>query len=76
MYGKQYDFYRIKDVLDQFSHGQFVCKQWAVDEIQQFIEPEDTIAIIGGWYGLMSHMLAESGFDKKIVSYESTFLCH
>jgi len=75
MYGKQYDFYRIKDVLDQFSHSQFVCKQWAVDEIQQFIEPEDTIAVIGGWYGLMSHMLAESGFTNAILDYEIDEAC-
>jgi len=75
MYGNQYDFYRIKDVLDQFSSGQFICKQWAVDEVQQFIEPEDTIAVIGGWYGLMSHMLAESGFTDTIFDYEIDEAC-
>lgn len=75
MYGNQYDFYRIKDVLDQFSHGQFLCKQWAVDEIQKFIEPEDSIVVIGGWYGLMSHMLAESGFTNEILDYEIDSVC-
>ena len=75
MYGKQYDFFRIKDILDQFSYSQFVCKQWAVDELQPFIEPEDTAVIIGGWYGLMAHMLSESGFANKITDYEIDDVC-
>ena len=75
MYGKQYDFFRIKDILDQFSYGQFICKQWAVSELQPFIEPEDTAVIIGGWYGLMAHMLCESGFTNQITDCEIDNVC-
>lgn len=75
MYSDKYDFFRIKDILDQFSRGQLECKRWAVDNIIPYIDEEDVIAVIGGWYGLMSHMLCESGIQNQIVDYEIDFTC-
>ena len=75
MYEGTYDFYRIKDMLDQFSTGQLESKQWLIDEIQQFITNDDSIFVCGGWYGLMSHMLAETKIPKKIVDYELDDQC-
>jgi hypothetical protein len=31
--------------------------------------------VIGGWYGLMSHMIAESGIPNHIVDYEIDKTC-
>lgn len=75
MYGDKYDFFRIKDVLDQFSSSQLECKRWAVDELKPHITDKDVIVIIGGWYGLMSHMLCESGVNNTIVDYEIDPVC-
>jgi len=74
MYGKNFDYYRIKDILDQYDPKQIECKQWVVDELLPFINKEDEIAVIGGWYGLMSHMLAES-IPNLIVDYEIDAMC-
>ena len=74
MYGKNFDYYRIKDILDQYDPKQIECKQWVVDELLQFVNKEDEIAVIGGWYGLMSHMLAES-IPNPIVDYEIDAMC-
>ena len=75
MYGNKYDFFRIKDILDQFSSGQLECKRWAVDKIAPYITEEDLVVIIGGWYGLMSHMLCESGATNTIMDYEIDETC-
>ena len=74
MYGKNFDYYRIKDILDQYDPKQIECKQWVVDELLPFINKEDEIAVIGGWYGLMSHMLAEC-LDNTIMDYELDAIC-
>ena len=37
MYGKNFDYYRIKDILDQYDPKQIECKQWVVDELLPFI---------------------------------------
>ena len=74
MYGKNFDYYRIKDILDQYDPKQIECKQWVVDELLQFVNKEDEIAVIGGWYGLMSHMLAEC-LDNTIMDYELDAIC-
>tara|TARA_Y100001937_G_scaffold125836_1_gene193571 strand:+ start:1041 stop:1679 length:639 start_codon:yes stop_codon:yes gene_type:complete len=75
MYSNKYDYFRIKDILDQFSHSQLVSKRWAVDELRAYIKQEDSIAVIGGWYGLMSHMLCESGITNTIIDYEIDEIC-
>ena len=74
MYGKNFDYYRIKDILDQYDPKQIECKQWVVDELLEFVNKEDEIDVIGGWYGLMSHMLAEC-LDNTIVDYEIDAMC-
>ena len=74
MYGKNFDYYRIKDILDQYDPKQIECKQWAVDEIQKYVLHCNIIVAIGGRYGLMSHMLAEC-MPNLIVDYEIDSMC-
>ena len=71
------DLFRFKDVLDSFSEGQFESKIWAVEELNKFITDEyNECLIIGGWHGLFSHLLSESGFKNKIVNCELDLTCH
>ena len=73
-YNGTYDFYRIKDILDQYSSGQLRSKEWLVDQLKPWISEEKTIVVCGGWYGLMSHMLAEVK-PKNIKDYEIDKQC-
>lgn len=75
MYDKDIDFFRIKDILDSLSRGQLESKKWAVDKLLPFTETYDECFIIGGWYGLLSHIMAAEGFDKRIVNYDLDFQC-
>tara|TARA_B100000085_G_scaffold78248_1_gene70355 strand:+ start:822 stop:1481 length:660 start_codon:yes stop_codon:yes gene_type:complete len=77
MYSNKYDYYRIKDILDQYSSGQLESKRWAIDELNNCapISQEDLVVVIGGWYGLMSHMLCESGVTNTIIDYEIDETC-
>ena len=62
------DLFRFKDVLDSFSEGQIMNKVWAVEELNKLINSEyKECVVIGSWYGLFSHLFAESGFKKKII---------
>ena len=63
------DLFRFKDVLDSFSEGQFESKTWAIEELNKFVSDQyNECFIIGGWHGLFSHILSESGFKNKIVN--------
>ena len=75
MYQATYDFYHIKDILNQFSNSQLQSKEWLVNELKPFLHSDQRILIIGGWYGLMSHMLAETGIPEKIDDFELDKLC-
>ena len=46
-----------------------------VDELRGWIDPDDTIYVCGGWYGLMSHMLAETKIPMFIMDYELDKTC-
>ena len=73
----EWDLFRFKDVLDSFSEGQIINKAWAVEELNKFITDDyDACLVIGSWHGLFSHMLAESGFDKKIVNVDLDPICN
>ena len=64
---EEYDFFRIKDVLDSFSEGQIFNKMWAVQELNKLIDDShEECIVIGSWYGLFSHMLSESGFKGSV----------
>ena len=77
MYNENIDLFRIKDLLDSISDGQIECKTWAVEKLKPFITDEyNACLIIGGWYGLMSHLLSESGFKKQIINYELDKFCN
>ncbi len=76
-YDEEVDLFRIKDLLDSISEGQIESKTWAVEKLKPYIADEyDSCLIIGGWYGLMSHMLSESGFKKQIINYELDEICN
>jgi hypothetical protein len=77
MYNENIDLFRIKDLLDSISSGQIECKKWVIEKLKPFITEEyDACLIIGGWYGLMSHMLSEAGFDRQIINYELDEVCN
>ena len=77
MYNENIDLFRIKDLLDSISDGQIECKTWAVEKLKPFITEEyDACLIIGGWYGLMSHILSEAGFNRQIINYELDEVCN
>lgn len=74
---EEFDFFRIKDVLDSFSEGQIFNKVWAVQELNKFIDSNyKECVVIGGWHGLFSHLLAESGFKNKILNIELDSICN
>jgi hypothetical protein len=71
------DLFRFKDVLDSFSEGQLVSKNWAVEELNKLInDSHEECIVIGSWHGLFSHMLAESGFKGKIINIELDKVCN
>ena len=74
-YVKDIDIFRIKDVLDSFSKGQFANKEWAVKELQPYIENKDACIVVGGWYGLLSFLLKELGFKGDIWNYDLDPVC-
>ena len=74
---EDYDLFRFKDVLDSFSEGQLFNKNWAVEELNKLInENYEECLVIGSWYGLFSHLLAESGFKGKIINIELDPVCN
>ena len=75
-FSDRYDLFRMKDILDSFSKGQVNSKEWLVKELTPFLEEHhQSILIIGGWYGLLSHLFAHEGWDKEIKNYEIDDLC-
>ncbi len=75
-YDPDYDLFRIKDITDSFSTGQIACKEWLSRELKPFYEDNhNSILIIGSWYGLMSHILVEDGWDKEIINFELDDVC-
>ena len=66
----------MKDILDSVSAGQFSSKLWLANELRPYITKDhDGIQIIGGWYGLMAHILADNGFTKEIKNYDLDPIC-
>tara|TARA_B100000035_G_scaffold231025_1_gene199179 strand:+ start:1325 stop:1960 length:636 start_codon:yes stop_codon:yes gene_type:complete len=74
---EDYDLFRFKDVLDSFSEGQLSNKHWAVQELNKLINNSyEECIVIGSWYGLFSHIFAESGFKGKIINIELDPVCN
>ena len=75
-YNPDCDLFRMKDILDSVSAGQFSSKLWLANELRPYITKDhDGIQIIGGWYGLMAHILADNGFTKEIKNYDLDPIC-
>lgn len=74
-YVKDIDIFRLKDILDSLSKGQFENKEWAVKELQQYLKNKDACIIIGGWYGLLSYILKELQFDGDVWNYDLDPVC-
>lgn len=70
-YNEDCDLFRMKDIMDSVSEGQFESKLWLLQHLDPLItDKHSSIQILGGWYGLMSHLLAYSGFDREIKNYD------
>lgn len=75
-YNQDCDLFRMKDIMDSVSEGQFESKLWLLQHLQPLITDKHSgIQIIGGWYGLMSHLIAYSGFDREIKNYDLDPVC-
>lgn len=75
-FSDRYDLFRMKDICDSFSKGQVQSKEWLVEKVLPYVEDyHQSILIIGGWYGLLSHIFAEKGFKKEIKNYELDDVC-
>lgn len=62
--------------MDSVSAGQFSSKLWLADELRVHItNKHDGIQIIGGWYGLMAHILADNGWPNEIKNYDLDPMC-
>lgn len=75
-YNPDCDLFRMKDVMDSVSAGQFSSKLWLANELRPYItKNHSSIQIIGGWYGLMAHILADNGFPQEIKNYDLDPMC-
>lgn len=71
MYEEKTDFFRLKDILDSVSKSQWESKVWAVEELIKHVKGHHNMCIvIGGWYGLFSHLLTERGFCHRIKNID------
>lgn len=72
----KYDIFRLKDILDSLSTGQWESKSWAVNELAKKVEKHHKhCSIIGGWYGLFSHLMIERGITLKIRNVDLDETC-
>jgi len=53
--------------LDAFWRGQILSKEWLIDNIKPFVNQEVSIDIHGGWVGVLSSMLFQSGLPIKHI---------
>ena len=75
-YNPDCDLFRMKDIMDSVSAGQFSSKLWLANELRPYITKEHGhIQIIGGWYGLMAHILVDNGFVNEIKNYDLDPVC-
>tara|TARA_B100000123_G_C25739542_1_gene433134 strand:+ start:564 stop:1205 length:642 start_codon:yes stop_codon:yes gene_type:complete len=76
-YNKDIDLFRFKDVLDSYTIGQYESKLWAAKELKKYITDEyDACLIIGGWYGLLSHLLVEQNINQQIINIDLDKICN
>lgn len=60
-------------VLDAFSKGQVISKVWLVETLQKLISPAqqpNTVLLIGGWLGQMTHYLQGKVSYKKCYNID------
>jgi len=71
-----FDLFRIKDLLDSVSSGQWESKSWLAENLKKHITDNiDGIYVIGSWYGLMSYQLREIGIQQRIYNYDLDDVC-
>lgn len=49
----------IRDIALCFEDSQFEAKSWLVDVMSEYISGDETILVVGGWYGLQSKLLLD-----------------
>ncbi len=53
--------------MDAFWRGQMLSKEWLIDSLRPYINDKVSIDIHGGWVGVLSSMLFQSGLDIKNI---------
>ena len=61
------DLHRVTDMYNAVSPNQLRSKQWLVDEAIPYLNQDDIIMVAGAWYGVLSHLLKESGFADNTI---------
>ena len=64
------DLHRVTDMYDSVGANQISSKQWLVDEAIPYLNQDDIIMVAGAWYGVLSHLLKESGFADEATLIE------
>lgn len=63
--------------LESFWKGQIKSKIWLIEHLSTFINSEVTIEIHGGWNGVLSSLLFQSGLPvKKIINIDIDYMCN
>ena len=59
-YKSDVDLYRSFDIINSINEGQVASKEWLVERLIPFIDPNGKdICVLGGWYGLIALMISE-----------------
>ena len=59
--------------FDSFSHGQIVSKLWLCEQLEQYIDKNRDITILGSWHNVLGFMLSirKPGYYKNILGVDS-----
>lgn len=60
---------------DSFSHGQILSKKWLCEKLEPFLDSEQKIAILGGWYNVLAFMLRVRDNHQHITSFDFDDTC-
>lgn len=53
--------------LDAFWRGQILSKEWLIDNLRPFVKTPVSVDIHGGWVGVLSSMIFQSGLPIKNI---------
>lgn len=67
VHAKQLELYRVKDVGNGLAENHWICKQWLVDELSEFVYDQD-VHVAAGWLGLTAYLIRKEFPSVKITS--------